>query len=103
MRQLVRDLAIGEPADALVSVRGLWNVAWLQQWSGKERVVFYVRNTRPEARIGVRVRRNVLARVIDLNRAVEIATYPIDADTRHPEQIPLPDAAADLAITFELR
>ena len=103
MRQLVRDLTIGEPEDALVSVRGLWNVAWLQQWNGQGRAVFYVRNTRADARIGVRVRRNVLARVIDLNRAVEIATYPIEADTRHPEQIPLPDAAADLAITFELR
>ena len=78
MRQLVRGLTIGEPEDALVSVRGLWNVAWLQQWSGPGRAVFYVRNTRPDARIGVRVRRNVLARVIDLNRAVEIATYPIE-------------------------
>jgi len=65
--------------------------------------VFYVRNTRPDARIGVRARQRVLARVIDLNRAVEIATYPIEPDTQHPESIPLPDAAPDLAITFEPR
>ena len=65
--------------------------------------MFYVRNTRPDARIGVRVRRKVLARVIDLNRALEIATYPIEPDTRHPANIPLPEAAPDLAITFEPR
>jgi hypothetical protein len=103
MRQLVRGLTLGEPGNAMVSLRGLWNAAWLQQWNGQRRAVFYVRNTRPEARIGVRVRQKVLARVIDLNRAVEIATYPIEPDTRHPELIALPDAAADLAITFEPR
>jgi hypothetical protein len=103
MRQLVRGLALGEPENAIVSLRGLWNAAWLQQWSGQTRAVFYVRNTRPAARIGVRARDQVLARVIDLNRSVEIATYPIEPDTRHPELIPLPDAAADLAITFEPR
>ena len=103
MRQLVRGLALGEPDSALVSLRGAWNVAWIQQWSGTARSVFYVRNTRPDARIGVRVRRKVLARVIDLNRALEIATYPLEADTRHPENIPLPDASPDLAITFEPR
>jgi hypothetical protein len=103
MRQLVRGLAFGEPADALVSLRGLWHAAWIQQWSGPARSVFYVRNTRADARIGVRARQKVLARIIDLNRAVEIATYPIEPDTRHPESIPLPDAAPDLAITFEPR
>ncbi len=103
LRQLVRGLAFGETADALVSLRGLWNAAWIQAWSGPGRSVFYVRNTRPDARIGVRVRQKVLARVIDLNRAVEIATYPIEPDTRHPESLPLPDAVSDLAITFEPR
>ncbi len=103
MRQLVRDLTIGETDEAMVSLRGLWNAAWLQQWHGLDRTVFYVRNTRGDARIGVRTRRPVLARVIDLNRAVEIATYPIEPDTRLPVEIPLPDAAPDLAITFEPR
>ncbi len=103
MRQLVRGLEFGEPEHALVALRGLWNAAWIQEWSGPTRSVFYVRNTRPDARIGVRVRQKVLARVIDLNRAVEIATYPIEPGTRHPESIPLPDAAPDLAITFEPR
>ena len=103
MRQLVRGLVVGESDDALVSLRGLWNAAWIQQWSRPDRAVFYVRNTRADARIGVRARHRVLVRVIDLNRAVEIATYPIEPDTRHPELIPLPDAASDLAITFELR
>ncbi len=103
MRQLVRDLEIGEPDSAMVSLRGVWNAAWIQQWSGVARSVFYVRNTRPDARIGVRVQQKVLARVIDLNRAVEIATYQLEPDTRHPENIPLPDAAPDLAITFERR
>ena len=36
MRQLVRGLVIGEPADAMVSLRGLWNAAWIQQWSGPD-------------------------------------------------------------------
>ncbi len=103
MRQLVRGLTIGEPAEAFVSLRGLWNAAWIEEWSGKDRSVFYVRNTRPDARIGVRVRQRALARVIDLNRAVEIATYPIEANTANPESIPLPDATPDLAITFEPR
>jgi hypothetical protein len=103
LRQLVRGLAFGETADALVSLRGIWNAAWIQVWSGPGRSVFYVRNTRPDARIGVRVRQKVLARVIDLNRAVEIATYPIEPDTRHPESVPLPDAVPDLAIVFEPR
>ena len=103
MRQLVRGLTLGEPETAMVSLRGLWNAAWIQQWSGSARSVFYVRNTRPDARIGVRVRQKVLARVIDLNRALEIATYPLEPDTRHPENIALPDAAPDLAITFEPR
>lgn len=103
MRQLVRGLTFGEPADALVSLRGLWNAAWIQEWSGPGRSVFYVRNTRADARIGIRVRQKVLARIIDLNRAVEVATYPIEPDTRHPASIPLPDAAPDLAITFEPR
>lgn len=103
MRQLIRDLAIGEPEDALVSLRGIWSAAWIQVWSGPGRSVFYVRNTRPDARIGVRVRQPVLARVIDLNRAVELATYPLEPGTLHPESVPLPDAAPDLAITFEPR
>jgi hypothetical protein len=84
-------------------LRGMWNAAWIQPWSGPGRTVFYVRNTRADARIGIRARQKVLARIIDLNRAVEIATYPIEPDTRHPESIPLPDAAPDLAITFEPR
>ncbi len=103
IRQLIRGLRIGEPPDSLVSLRGLWNAAWIQEWSGPDRSVFYVRNTRPDSRIGVRVRRPVLARVIDLNRAVEIATHAIAPDTRHPETVPLPDATPDLAITFEPR
>ncbi len=103
MRQLVRGLTIGEPPGAVVSVRGLWNAAWIQQWTGPARTVLYVRNTRADARIGVRAREPVLARVIDLNRAVEIATYPIAPDAQHPANIPLPDAAPDLAITFEPR
>ena len=103
MRQLMRGLTIGEPDDALVSLRGLFNAAWVQQWSGAERSVFYVRNTRPDARLGVRVRRRMLARVIDLNRSVEIATVPLEPDTRHPENVPLPDASADLAVVFEPR
>jgi hypothetical protein len=103
MRQLVRGLAFGEPDGAAVSVRGLWNASWIQQWSGQGRAVFYVRNTRTDARIGVRVRHRMLARVIDLNRSVEIATYPIEPDTRHPETVRLPEAAPDLAVTFEPR
>ena len=103
MRQLMRGLAFGEPEGALVSLRGLWNAAWLQQWSSPMRSVFYVRNTRPDARIGVRVGRRVLARVIDLNRSVEIATYQLEPGTRHPETVPLPDASPDLAIVFEPR
>ncbi len=103
MRQLMRGLRIGEPETAMVSLRGVWNAAWIQQWSGNDRSVYYVRNTRPDARIGVRVRQRVLARVIDLNRALEVATYPLEPGTAHPENIPLPDAAPDLAITFERR
>jgi hypothetical protein len=103
MRQLIRGLGFGEPTGAMVSLRGVWNAAWLQQWSGPTKSVFYVRNTRPDARIGVRVRQRVLARVIDLNRSVEIATYPLEPGTRHPENVPLPDASADLAIVFEPR
>jgi len=60
-----------------------------------------VRNTRPEARLGLRVQQRVLARVIDLNRAVEIATYTLQPNTVTPETVPLPDATPDLAITFE--
>ena len=103
MRQLIRGLDFAEPAGALVSLRGVWNAAWLQQWSGPTKSVFYVRNTRADARIGVRVRQRMLARVIDLNRSVEIATYPLEPGTRHPENVPLPDASADLAIVFEPR
>lgn len=103
MRQLVKGLTVGEPAQAFVSLRGLWNAAWIEEWSGADRSVFYVRNTRTDARIGVRVRQRALARVIDINRAVEIATYPLEANTPNPESIPLPDATPDLAITFEPR
>lgn len=103
MRQLVRGLTFGEPDTALVALRGLWNAGWIQEWSGPGRSVFYVRNTRPDARIGIRVRQKVLARVIDLNRSVEIATHAVEPDTRHPVSIPLPDASPDLAITFEPR
>ena len=103
MRQLMHGLTLGEPEGAIVSLRGQWNAAWVQQWTGDDRAVLYVRNTRTGARLGVRVRHKVLARVIDLNRALEIATYPIEPDTRHPENIPLPDAAPDLAVTFERR
>jgi len=103
LRQLVRGLTIGEPDNALVSLRGLFNAAWLQQWSGPGRSAFYVRHTRAQAAIGVRVRQRVLARVIDLNRAVELATYPLEPHTSQPDIIPLPDASPDLAITFEPR
>ncbi len=103
MRQLIRGLDLGEPETAMVSLRGIWNAAWVQQWSGESRSVYYVRNTRPDARLGVRVREQMLARVIDLNRSVEVASYPLEPGTRHPESIPLPDAAPDLAITFERR
>lgn len=101
MRQLIRGLSLGEPEGSLVSLRGVWHAAWIQAWSSPTRSVFYVRNTRAEARLGVRVRQRVLARVIDLNRAVEIATHTLQPNTVHPENVPLPDAAPDLAITFE--
>lgn len=103
MRQLVRGMRIGEPAGALVSLRGIWNAAWLQQWSGPARSVFYVRHARAHAMIGVRVRQRALARLIDLNRAVELATYPLEPDTPLPENIPLPAGSPELAITFEPR
>lgn len=105
LRQLVTGLASGEPEEhgSPVSVRGVWNVGWMHAWAGEERAVVYVRQTRPDARLGVRARVPMTARVVDLGRQVDVATYPIDADTPEPVTVPLPDGATDLAVVFQQR
>lgn len=103
LRQLIAGMSPGEPENSPVSVRGVWNVAWSHPWTGSEGGVLYVHDTRADARIGVRVRRPMTARVMDLGRQVEVATYPIAPGTAEPETVPLPDGATDLAVVFTRR
>jgi len=103
LRQLIAGMSPGEADDAPVSVRGVWNVGWSHPWSSDAGQVLYVRGTRPDARIGVRARVPMTARVMDLGRQVEVATQPIAADTAEPEVVFLPDGATDLAVVFTRR
>lgn len=105
LRQLVAGLTAGDPEDhgSPMSIRAVWNVGWAQPWSSGERTVVYVRHTRADSQIGVRTRVPMTARVVDLGRQVDVATYPIDADTDKPAVVPLPDGATDVAVVFQPR
>jgi hypothetical protein len=103
LRKLIEGMTAGEPASPTVSVRGVWNVAWAQPWTGTEGAVLYARQTRADARIAVRARVPMTARVIDLGRQVDVASVPIAGGTDEPEIVPLPEGATDLAVVFSRR
>ncbi len=100
LRSLIAGMAPGEPADPPVSVRGVWNVGWSQPWTGRDGAVLYVRQVRADARLGVRARMPMTARVIDLGRQVDVASVAIAGGTDEPEIVVLPEGAMDVAVVF---
>jgi hypothetical protein len=96
-------MTAGEPEVPTVSVRAVWNVGWAQPWTGPDGAVLYARQTRADARIGVRARVPMTARVIDLGRQVDVATVAIAGGTDEPEVVPLPEGATDVAVVFSRR
>jgi hypothetical protein len=103
LRTLVAGMTAGEPEVPTVSVRAVWNVGWAQPWTGPDGAVLYARQTRADARIGVRARVPMTARVIDLGRQVDVATVAIAGGTDEPEVVPLPEGATDVAVVFSRR
>lgn len=103
LRQLIAGMSAGETPEAVVSVRAVWNVGWAHPWTGPDGAVLYVRHVRPEARIGVRARVPMTARVIDLGRQLDVDSVTIAGGTDEPEIIPLPEGATDVAVVFSRR
>jgi len=103
LRKLIAGMTAGEPTAPAISVRAVWNVGWAQPWTGADGAVLYARQTRADARIGVRARVPMTARVIDLGRQLDVASVAIVGGTDEPEIVPLPEGATDVAVVFSRR
>lgn len=103
LRSLITGMRPGEPADSTVSVRAVWNVAWAHTWTGPDGAVLYARQVRADAHIGVRARRPMTARVMDLGRQLDVESVAIAGNTAEPEIVTLPEGAVDVAVVFSRR